>query len=207
MDPLSAGLVCLLCTTQPTKPPPAVTRWMPVISQAAGRFHVPMDWIAAVMTLESGGLTTLNGLPITSDAGAMGLMQIMPRTYAELRLRYGFGTDAYNPRDNIFAGAAYLRELYVHYGYPSLFAAYNAGPSRLETYLTRQRALPDATNRYIAALTGGENLSAPSVESRTAVTSDSAPNPLFFVNRLRDSDPKSTAPTTSLFVALSANAH
>lgn len=166
-----------------------------------------MDWIAAVMTLESGGLTTLNGVPITSGAGAMGLMQIMPKTYAELRLRYGFGADAYDPRDNIFAGAAYLRELYVRYGYPNLFAAYNAGPSRLETYLTRQRALPEATNRYIAALTGGENLSATRAKSRTLVMSGSAPNPLFFVNRAYDLELRSAAPPLSLFVTPSTSDH
>lgn len=158
------------------------------------------------MEQESGGLTMLNGVPITSSAGAMGLMQIMPKTYAELRLRYGFGADAYDPHDNIFAGAAYLRELYVRYGYPNLFAAYNAGPSRLEAYLMRQQSLPAATSRYIATLIGGENLPQPSAKSRAEVSSECAPNPLFFVNRAHDSERKSTAPAASLFVTLSTNA-
>ena len=43
-----------------------------------------------------------------SPKGAMGVMQIMPDTWSELRSRYGLGADPYDPRDNIVAGAAYL---------------------------------------------------------------------------------------------------
>ena len=46
----------------------------------------------------------------------MGLMQIMPKTWAELRARYGLGADPFDPRDNILAGAAYIRELHDRYG-------------------------------------------------------------------------------------------
>ena len=60
----------------------------------------------------------------------MGLMQVMPGTYSDLRNRYALGGDSYDPHDNIFAGTAYLRQMYERYGYPSLFAAYNAGPKR-----------------------------------------------------------------------------
>jgi soluble lytic murein transglycosylase-like protein len=42
---------------------------------------VPELWIERVMRAESRGLTTLAGRPITSRAGAMGLMQIMPATW------------------------------------------------------------------------------------------------------------------------------
>ena len=47
-----------------------------------------------------------------SRKGAMGLMQIMPETWAHLRVRYALGADPYDPHDNILAGAAYLRELH-----------------------------------------------------------------------------------------------
>ena len=40
------------------------------------------------------------------------MMQVMPETYAELRLRYHLGTDPYEPRNNILAGAAYYPALY-----------------------------------------------------------------------------------------------
>lgn len=104
------------------------------------------------MRAESGGHTTLNGMPITSPAGAMGLMQVMPGTWEELRARYGFGANPYDPHDNIMAGAAYLRELYSRYGYPNLFAAYNAGPARFDAHLFNGVPLPAETIAYLATL-------------------------------------------------------
>ena len=82
----------------------------------------------------------------------MGLMQVMPQTYAALRARYELGADPYAPRDNILAGAAYLRELLDRYGVPWFLAAYNAGPTRLDALLHTGRALPVETQRYLAAL-------------------------------------------------------
>src|SRR3546814_3022380 len=70
-----------------------------------------------------------------SPKGAMGLMQLMPDTWASLRVRLGLGANPYDPRDNILAGAAYLREMHDRYGSPGFLAAYNAGPGRYEEYL------------------------------------------------------------------------
>jgi soluble lytic murein transglycosylase-like protein len=70
-----------------------------------------------------------------SQKGAMGLMQITPKTWTELSARYGLGADSYDPRDNILSGAAYIRELYDRYGAPGFLAAYNAGPGRYERHL------------------------------------------------------------------------
>ncbi len=64
----------------------------------------------------------------------MGLMQIMPDTWFELRARYRLGVDAYDPRDNILAGAAYLREMHDRYGVTLAIAAYNAGPDAVRKY-------------------------------------------------------------------------
>jgi len=130
----------------------AVAVWQPDIAAAAHRFDIPEAWIAAVMRAESGGQATMDGEPIRSPAGAMGLMQVMPQTYAALRARYGLGADPYAPRDNILAGAAYLRELLDRYGVPWFLAAYNAGPARLDAFLRTGRALPAETQRYLAAL-------------------------------------------------------
>ncbi len=126
--------------------------WQPDIAAAAHRFDIPEAWIAAVMRAESGGRATMDGEPIRSPSGAMGLMQVMPQTYAALRARYGLGADPYAPRDNILAGAAYLRELLDRYGVPWFLAAYNAGPARLDAFLHTGRALPLETQRYLAAL-------------------------------------------------------
>ena len=87
-----------------------------------------------------------------SDKGAIGLMQVMPRTYIELRAKYGFGSDPFDPRDNILAGAAYLAEMFARYGSPGFLAAYNAGPRRYEDHLLGGRPLPAETTDYVARL-------------------------------------------------------
>lgn len=116
------------------------------IEEAAQRFGIPAAWIRAVMRAESAG-----DVRAISSAGAMGLMQIMPDTWAELRVRHRLGRSPYDPRDNILAGAAYLREMYDRYGSPGFLAAYNAGPGRYEEYLAG-RPLPAQTRAYVAAL-------------------------------------------------------
>ena len=97
------------------------------IAEAARRFGLPVAWIRAVMDAESAG-----DVRAVSRNGAMGLMQILPDTWSELRARYGLGRDPFDPRDNILAGAAYLREMHDRYGSPGFLAAYNAGPQRYD---------------------------------------------------------------------------
>jgi len=129
-------------------------RWDAHIAEASRRFRVPQSWIRAVMEVESGGRTMqAEGEKITSSQGAIGLMQLMPETYAEYRDIYGLGRDPYDPRDNIFAGAAYLRFLNAKYGYPAMFAAYNDGPGNLEARLSGAGLLPAETTNYVADVT------------------------------------------------------
>ena len=132
-----------------------ITRWEPLIAEASQRFVIPEAWIRAVMRAESGGRTMLDGQPITSSAGAMGLMQLMPGTFDDMRRRYGLGRDSYDPHDNILAGTAYLRQMYQQYGYPALFAAYHAGPGRFDGYLLQGQGLPPATLAYIGGIVPG----------------------------------------------------
>ena len=105
------------------------------IAEASQRFRIPERWIRAVMQVESAG-----EVRAVSSAGAIGLMQIMPNTWAGLRIRHRLGRDPFDPRDNILGGAAYLRE------------AYNAGPGRYEDHLATGRALPRETRVYMARL-------------------------------------------------------
>ncbi|RVJ14748.1 lytic transglycosylase domain-containing protein [Sinorhizobium medicae] len=129
------------------------------IADAARRFGIPEAWIRAVMRVESRG-----DVRAISPKGAMGLMQIMPATWGDLRARHGLGGDPYDPRDNIMAGAAYLREMHDRYGSPGFLAAYNAGPGRYEEYRATGRPLPTETRAYVAALApiiGGGDLAAP----------------------------------------------
>jgi hypothetical protein len=130
--------------------PDRLARWDRLVDEAARRFGVPRDWIIAVMRQESGGRTVLQGdVPITSIAGAMGLMQVMPDTYRDMRLDYRLGHDPYDPHDNVMAGAAYIKFLDGKYGYPALFAAYNDGPGNLEANLAGKRDLPAETIAYL----------------------------------------------------------
>jgi D-alanyl-D-alanine carboxypeptidase len=125
--------------------------WGPYVREAAARYQIPERWIRAVMHQESGGHEYgSDGYPITSGAGAMGLMQVMPRTYDTLRRQYTLGPDPYDPHDNILAGAAYIRDMYAIYGAPAFLAAYNAGPDRLASYLAGSGSLPDETVNYLA---------------------------------------------------------
>ena len=131
------------------------------VAEAAHRFGIPEAWIWSVMRLESAGDATA-----TSHAGAMGLMQVMPGTYAELRARHELGPDPYDRRDNILAGAAYLREMHDRYGSTGMLAAYNAGPGRWEDYISRGRPLPAETVAYMARLgtmVGGSAAPSPAV--------------------------------------------
>jgi len=112
------------------------------VTEASKRFGVPEHWIRAVIHVESSAKQRAR-----SSKGAMGLMQIMPKTWTELRARYGLGADPFDPHDNILAGAAYIRELYDRYGAPGFLAAYNAGPGRYERHLATGRAPPHQTWR------------------------------------------------------------
>lgn len=147
------------------------------MTEAARRFGVPVEWIRLVMGAESAG-----DARAVSRAGAMGLMQIMPDTWPELRARYNLGSDPFDPHDNILAGTAYLRELYDRYGSPGFLAAYNAGPQRYEEYLAGARGLPAETRAYVALLApliGGKPL-----DDAAAITPDPLAwtrSPLFVV--------------------------
>jgi soluble lytic murein transglycosylase-like protein len=117
------------------------------IAEASQRCGVPASWIRAVMRVES-----IGDVHALSRKGAMGLMQIMPETWALLLARYDLGANPYDPHDNILAGAAYLRELNERYGAPGCLAAYDAGPARYEEHLASGRSLPAETRAYVAAL-------------------------------------------------------
>lgn len=138
------------------------------VSDAALRFGIPEHWIYAVMRAESAGRVNA-----TSPVGAQGLMQIMPATWAVLRARYGLGSNAYDPRDNIMAGAAYIREMYDQFGAPGFLGAYNAGPGRYGDYVIKGRSLPAETRAYMAkiapAIAGGSQAPSNLAPSRAAL--------------------------------------
>lgn len=177
----------------------AVARWRPYVSEASARFGVPIDWIERVMQAESRGRTHRNGRPIRSRAGAIGLMQLMPGTWAEIRAQLGLGHDPDAPRDNILAGTFYLRLMHDRFGYPGLFAAYNAGPGRYAQYLAGRLALPAETVGYLASV-------APSSPTPAFAAAKLAATPsIFAVRRGKTVGPHASVstPAPSLFVPLS----
>lgn len=133
--------------------PGEVDRWRPLVEAASARCGVPVGWIERVMHAESRGTTHMNGRPIRSVKGAIGLMQLMPGTWADMRRDLGLGDDPDAPGDNIVAGACYLRRMHDRFGYPGLFGAYNAGPARYARHLAG-RPLPAETTAYMRIVAG-----------------------------------------------------
>lgn len=152
MAALTRVLAASLLFAAPPANADAVERWRPIIEDASARFGMPTRWIERVMRAESGGRTMLNGHPIRSRAGAIGLMQLMPATWATMRARLELGTNPDDPRDNILAGTGFLRLMYDRFGYPGLFGAYNAGPGIYAAFLAGRRRLPGETVAYLATV-------------------------------------------------------
>jgi len=111
-----------------------------LIEEIASDHGVEYALVKAVIKAESNFNRTA-----VSRKGARGLMQLMPSTAADLRVR-----DAFEPRDNIEGGVRYLRELLERFGnnMPLALAAYNAGPGRVE----REGGIPQIaeTRQYLA---------------------------------------------------------
>lgn len=169
--------------TGPTAP------WRSHIEEASRRFGIPVPWIERVMVAESGGRTLWNDRPTVSHAGAMGLMQLMPGTWAEMRRRLGLGQNPHAPRDNILAGTLYLRLMYDRFGYPGLFGAYNAGPARYAAYLGGRRALPGETRDYLRKVAGSN---APRPAHQVSASLEVAAKP-------KSPDPETPAVETDIF--------
>ena len=185
MAALSLVIAVAVVANGPVQASP-VARWQPLIAEASQRFGVSETIITSVIRAESGGRTTLYGRPITSRAGAMGLMQLMPGTWAELRSELQLGSNPYDPRDNILAGALYLHKLGDRFGYPGMIAAYNAGPARYASYLARRQRLPAETVAYLNAVTGRA--------TATLITPFTQPPQLLFVLRRDLSDARPSQP-------------
>jgi soluble lytic murein transglycosylase-like protein len=189
LSALAAAVALIAATAATPAEADAVSDWRHLIEDAARRSGLPAAWIEQVMRAESGGRTTLGGMPIRSRKGAIGLMQLMPATWAEMRGRLGLGADPDDPRDNILAGAFYLRLMYDRFGYPGLFAAYNAGPARYAAWLSGRRPLPGETISYLASVSGKDRQRvrsdrlAPLFAVRDGAPPASPPDPLFAIRK------------------------
>lgn len=147
MDRMSLLLVAAASAYVAPAQAGVLDKWQAHIAEASKRFGVPANWIRAVIMAESGG-----DVRAVSPKGAMGLMQLMPDTWNDMRAAHGLGADPFDVRANILAGTAYLKALHDRFGYPAVFAAYHAGPARYEDHLRTGKPLPSATRAYIAGL-------------------------------------------------------
>jgi len=115
-----------------------------VLSQQARRFAVPVHWLYAVTRRESAFIAD-----VKSPAGALGLMQLMPRTAREVARRLKRPTPSawtlIQPAANAQMATAYLDHLYQRHDrrWVLTLAAYNAGPHRVKEWLS-QAAVDDA---------------------------------------------------------------
>ncbi len=95
--------------------------------RSAGETHgLDPDLIESVIRVESAGNPRA-----VSPKGASGLMQLMPETARELRVR-----DVFDPAQNVEGGTRYLRQLLDLYDHDLALAlaAYNAGPQKVAVY-------------------------------------------------------------------------
>jgi len=112
------------------------------INSASNRTQIDPDLISSVIHAESG----FNPHAV-SPKGARGLMQLMPKTAANLGV-----ANAFDPGANVDGGTRYLLELLELYKFdlPKALAAYNAGPLRVQQY----RGVPPyhETRAYVARI-------------------------------------------------------
>jgi hypothetical protein len=122
------------------------------VIKEAQRLGVDPSLALHVLYKETGNLK--NPETAKSSAGALGVMQLMPKTAK------GLGVDPLNPEENIRGGVTYLKQMYDKYQDPTLaLAAYNAGPGRLDKALKSGQgiaALPRETQNYVRMASGGE---------------------------------------------------
>jgi soluble lytic murein transglycosylase-like protein len=113
----------------------------PLVAEAAKKQGVQQELITAVMKRESAFYPCA-----LSDRGAIGLMQLLPEVAQQ------FGADPLDPKQNINAGAQYLKQLMTRYkgDLKLTLAAYNAGPQRVDA----EMKVPDIpeTTAYVDAI-------------------------------------------------------
>jgi hypothetical protein len=123
--PRGTGLQPVGRQAEPPAPQSPALNPQELLRRAAERWGLPPEFLASVAEAESGFRSDA-----VSPKGALGLMQLMPAT-AEL-----LGADPNDPAENADAGARYLRQLLLKYGYsaPLALAAYNAGPGAVDRH-------------------------------------------------------------------------
>jgi hypothetical protein len=130
---------------QPASAPSVANELCPSLEQAAAENGLPFDFFVRVIWQES----RFNALAV-SPQGAQGIAQFMPTTADWRGLSNPFDVSA-----ALKASASYLRDLRARFGNLGLAAAaYNAGPQRVQDWLSARGGLPKETRHYVQIVTG-----------------------------------------------------
>ncbi len=145
-DAPQAGVAGLAAATPASAAPAGAVgpHLEPLIGEMSAKYEVPAWLVRNVIRQESGGNPNAR-----SPVGAMGLMQLMPGTAAELGV-----ADAFDPRQNVEGGVKYLKKMMDMFGgdLEKAVAAYNAGPGTVQRF----GGVPpyDETRHYVRRILG-----------------------------------------------------
>jgi hypothetical protein len=154
---------------------PATIDLRQAIVDQANAQGVPPAIALAVAMRESGiQQWTAAGNLVVSSAGAIGIMQLMPATAAQL------GVDPTDPLQNIQGGVTYLAQMYQQFGsWPLALAAYNWGPDKLQRSLQNGTSIPAGVQSYVAAVMSAAGVGAVTAAVASPSYGAQAPSPAF----------------------------
>jgi hypothetical protein len=110
------------------------------------------DRVREDLRAQSGDCGVIDGRFTPSPVCVMESLGLMPATWSQWQAPLNLGNAPYNPRDDILAGAANLREHRRRYGSPGFLAAYYAGSFRYDEFLATGRPPPNSTTDYVARI-------------------------------------------------------
>ncbi len=139
--------------------PAEISQLSLAIARESERVGLPVDLVLAVIRVESSGYNFA-----LSQAGAMGLMQLLPSTAVSVAQRIGVRwvgpSTLFDPVSNVRLGINYLQQLVERYGsVPTALAAYNWGPGRIAERIRRGESIPVAYAQRVMGLYGGTKAS------------------------------------------------
>jgi soluble lytic murein transglycosylase-like protein len=141
-DPIAQEIRDLIARYRTGLAPHELTVLAKTIAEESRRHDLDASLVLAVMRVES-----LFNTYAVSPVGAIGLMQVMPRTGAAVAIEEGITWPGphvlFDPVVNVRIGVAYLKHLTDRYGDVSAaLAAYNWGPTHIDSRIRRGTRLP-----------------------------------------------------------------
>lgn len=132
-------------------PPALAEPYLPAINQAEHDYKLPPTLLARVLDIESAYRPDIISGQVRSNAGALGIAQIVPRWHP--------GVDPLDPAQAIPYAARYLADLKAQFGsWRKAVAAYNWGAGNLTRYISGETTLPLETSNYLKKIFGSDSL-------------------------------------------------